>query len=320
MPQPRWLLFIHQLPPKPAYLRVKIGRRLARIGAVALKNSVYVLPYSDASIEDLQWLRREVVEEGGSATIVDAHFVDGLTKGDVESLFRTARDRDYAGIADELRKLGKSVRAGTSADKRQAIESELARFDQQIADIAAIDFFASSGRQVVDGLLSDLRSRLAPQAKPKRRGGAVERFEGRVWITRIGVRVDRIASAWLIRRFIDPAARFEFVPATGYQPQPGRVRFDMFEAEFSHEGDQCTFEVLCARQRLRDPGLSAIAELVHDIDIKDGKYERPETPGLAALIEGLTLTEHDDQLRLEQGGRIFDHFYDYFRREHGHRS
>jgi hypothetical protein len=316
VPQPRWLLFIHQLPPKPAYLRVKIGRRLARIGAVALKNSVYILPHSETGIEDLQWLRREIVDEGGSATVVDAQFIEGLAKGDVESLFRSARDRDYAAIADELRKLGKSVRPRASAAKRQAIESELARLDQRIADVATIDFFASSGRQVVDGLLSDLRSRLSPAAKPKRRGG-VERFEGRIWVTRIGVRVDRIASAWLVRRFIDPAATFEFVPATGYAPEPGRVRFDMFEAEFSHEGDDCTFEVLCARQRLRDPGLSAIAELVHDIDIKDGKYERPETPGLAALIDGLTLAEHDDHVRLEQGGRIFDHLYDYFRRGRG---
>jgi hypothetical protein len=106
-----------------------------------------------------------------------------------------------------------------------------------------------------------------------------DQYQGRTWVTRTGVHVDRIASAWLIRRFIDRDATFKFVPAKGYAPEPGEVRFDMFEAEFSHEGDLCTFEVLCARFALAEPGLAAVAELVHDIDVKDGKFGRPETAG-----------------------------------------
>ncbi len=119
--------------------------------------------------------------------------------------------------------------------------------------------------------MGETRRRTRPQEDGKRP------LQGSVWVTRQGVHVDRIASAWLIRRFIDPEARFKFVPAKGYVPEPGELRFDMFEAEFTHEGDRCTFEVLLARAGLADPALAAIGEIVHDIDLKDAKFGREET-------------------------------------------
>jgi hypothetical protein len=137
---------------------------------------------------------------------------------------------------------------------------------------------------------------------------------GRTWITRAGVHVDRIASAWLIRRFIDAQASFKFVPPKGYVPEPRELRFDMYEAEYSHEGDRCTFEVLCAKFELDEPGLGALAELVHDIDLKDGKFGRRETAGLAAQIAGLALLHRDDDTRLARGGEIFDQLLAYFAR------
>ena len=140
---------------------------------------------------------------------------------------------------------------------------------------------------------------------------------GRVWVTRAGVHVDRIASAWLIRRFIDPEARFKFVPAQGYAPELGELRFDMFEAEFTHEGDRCTFEVLLARARLADPALAAIGEIVHDIDFKDGKFGRAEASGIAHLIEGLSAANQDDQARIERGAAMLDDLYEYFRTTRG---
>ena len=139
----------------------------------------------------------------------------------------------------------------------------------------------------------------------------------RVWVTRQGVYVDRIASAWLIRRFIDPDARFRFVRAKGHIPQDGELRFDMFEAEFTHEGDRCTFEVLLARLDLNDKALTAIAEIVHDIDLKDAKFGREETGGIAHLITGLCQSSKDDAQRLARGAAVFDDLYEYFRKRRG---
>jgi len=142
-----------------------------------------------------------------------------------------------------------------------------------------------------------------------------QQLRGRTWVTRIGVHVDRIASAWLIRRFIDPEAKFKFVAPKGYAALADELRFDMFEAEFSHEGDRCTFEVLCTGFALDAPGLRAIAELVHDIDLKDGKFARPEVAGLAAQIAGLALLHREDETRLARGAELFDELLTYFARK-----
>jgi hypothetical protein len=132
------------------------------------------------------------------------------------------------------------------------------------------------------------------------------------WATREGVFVDRIASAWLIKRFIDPEARFKFVPAQGYAPQPGELRFDMFEGEFTHEGDKCTFEMLLSHFALRDSALRAIADIVHDIDCKDDKFGREEAAGVASMIRGLTKAHQNDMARIDAGSALFDGLYAAF--------
>ena len=129
------------------------------------------------------------------------------------------------------------------------------------------------------------------------------------WVTRSGVKVDRVACPWLIRKFIDPAATFKFVPAKGYQPAPGELRFDMFEAEFTHEGELCTFEVLVRRFGLTDPALRALAEIVHDIDVKDARYGREEAPGIGQLVAGIAAAHPDDEARLARGAALFDDLY-----------
>ncbi|MCC7109496.1 MAG: chromate resistance protein, partial [Deltaproteobacteria bacterium] len=257
-------MLIHQIPPKPAYLRVKVGRRLARIGAVALKNTVYLLPQSEGAQEDFQWVLREVRGCGGEATLLDAHLVDGLTDAEVEGLFRDARDLDYQAIAEEARALDRRLGEATAGDELcRKCEPELARLERHLEEVAAIDFFDTAGRATAHGALSALRSRVTPRPAPAPSLEKVMQDEhrDRTWVTRTGVRVDRIASAWLIRRFIDPGATFKLVPAKGYTPEPRELRFDMFEAEFTHEGDRCTFEVLCERFHLDQPGLAAVAEL-----------------------------------------------------------
>jgi hypothetical protein len=137
-------------------------------------------------------------------------------------------------------------------------------------------------------------------------------LQGRIWVTREGVQVDRIASAWLIRRFIDAEARFRFVPGTGYKPQPGELRFDMFEGEFTHRGDRCTFEVLLGHAGLDDAALKAIGEIIHDIDLKDDKYGRAETAGVKSLISGIATPGADDEQRLARGAVLLDGLYDSF--------
>jgi hypothetical protein len=295
----RWLLLFHQIPPNPAYVRVKVGRRMQRIGAVALKNTVYVLPLGDAALEDFQWIVREVVAAGGDATVCEARFVEGMTDAEVERRFVEARDADYRELAGAARDLG------SHPDSTGVTESEIRRLEARLEEIVAIDFFGASGRLAVQGLLDDLRRRI--QGPADNEPAAVEeRISGRTWVTRKGVHVDRIASAWLIRRFIDPDCRFEFVPARGYRPEAGKLRFDMFDAEFTHEGQDCTFEVLCRRFAPHRAGLREIAEIVHDIDLKDGKFGRAETAGVAALILGICRISAGDEERLERGFALFD--------------
>jgi hypothetical protein len=314
----RWWLFIHQIPPKPAYLRVKIGRRLARIGAVQLKATVYALPHTEAAFEDLQWVAREVTTGGGEATLVEARFAEGLSDEEVTQMFRDARELDYAALTEEIRKIEASLPRAATDERAPAFEVEVERLEKQLAEIQGIDFFGALAGPAVASSVAALRSRLSPAANRGGAGGELrEAYQKRVWVTRTGVHVDRIASAWLIRRFLDAEATFKFVAPKGYSPQKGEVRFDMFDAEFTHEGDECTFEVLVRRFGLSRPGLAAVAEIIHDIDVKDGKFARPETNGVAALVAGLALRHRDDEQRLAVGGELFDSLLAYFERKKG---
>ena len=206
---------------------------------------------------------------------------------------------------------------------RPDLKAKFARLKAGVAQTVAIDFFGANGRETVDGLLAALEVRLMERDNMEQTTTGHHAIEGhgklrsRVWVTRRDVHVDRIASAWLIRRFIDPDARFKFVPAKGYKPQAGELRFDMFEAEFTHEGDRCTFEVLLTKGGLKDRALAAIGEIVHDIDLKDAKFGREETSGIAHLMTGLTAAQADDMVRLERGGAMFDDLYEFYRKKRG---
>jgi len=313
-----WLMLIHQIPPKPDYFRVKIWRRLQKIGAVAIKNSVYVLPKNDPALEDLQWTLREITEGGGEGSICEADFVDGLSNEQVEALFKAARDADYAAIAEEARELARALapRRKSNGEELQTSESAVQRLRRRLSEVVAIDFFDSLGRQTAEGLVSDLEARFGPVASRSGDSSRVsaEQFQGRVWVTRKGIHVDRMGSAWLIQRFIDPRAKFKFVPARGYGPEKGEIRFDMFEAEFTHEADRCTFEVLLDRTGVGTDSLRAIGEIIHDIDLKDAKFGRPEVPGIERLITGICTAHKDDDTRLTRATALFDDLHQSFAR------
>ena len=309
-------MLIHQLPKEPAYLRVKVGRRLARIGAVALKNSVYVLPKSDATAEDFQWMREEIIAADGEATIVEANVVSGISDEAIESKFRAAKDTEYAALAEEVRaaqKLATGRRKRPLTDEeRTRLLSEVTRLERKREELRTTDFFGASGGESVSGLLRELRVLAEPPVIMDKPKTSEPPPRARTWVTRAGIRVDRIASAWLIKRFIDPDAQFKFVAPKGYAPQSGELRFDMAEAEYSHIGDACTFEVLCAKFKLNASGLRPLAEIIHDIDVKDSKFERPETAGIAALIDGLAVVHREDDQRLRAGAELMEALLGHF--------
>ncbi len=309
-PGARWLILTHQLPPTPSYLRVKIARRMQKIGAVAIKNTVYVLPATENALEDFHWTIRGIRSGGGDANLFEARVIEGLSDGEIQQLFSNARDEDYGNVVAGAKDLLKAV----SRKKRDTAQlgADLQRLRKRMTDIQAIDFFGATKGQVALSLLDQIAQCLTETPHAVKAEPATETFRGRTWVTRAGIHVDRMASAWLIRRFIDPDATFKFVPTKHYTPEIGELRFDMFDAEFTHDGDRCTFEVLVERMRLDDRALRAIAEVVHDIDLKDTKFDRPETVGLAVVIASIAMAQRDDERRFERASHAFDDLYVYY--------
>ena len=286
-------MLIHQLPPKPDYFRVKIWRRLQALGAVAIKNSVYALPFSAQASEDFQWLRQEIAAGGGDASVCRASFVDGLSDDQIQDLFQAARDAEYA----EVTRIAETVES----------PAEIARLERRLRDVTALDHFGAGGRKTAESAMARLKAQAANQGGRKRERPLTRR--GGVWVTRPDVHVDRIASAWLIKRFIDPKARFAFGAA-----REGAISFDMFEGEYTHEGDRCTFETLLHRFGLeQDEALRAIAEMVHDADVKDGKFGREETPGFQRMIAGIVQRNARDEARIERGTELLNDLYESLR-------
>jgi hypothetical protein len=312
----RWLLLIHHIPPKPSYLRVKVWRRLQRLGAVALKNSVYVLPKSEQAQEDLQWVLREITEGGGDASICEARFVDGISDAQIEALFHAARDADYAQLAEEAREALDKLPVGVVEEGPPKAEADLVRLRRRLAEVANIDFFGAPGHEAAEGFVAALETRLfrIVNTNGQRRVEPAQ-LRGRTWVTRKNIHIDRMASAWLIRRFIDPDATFAFVPGKTYEVKPGELRFDMFDGEYTHEGDRCTFEVLLERFVVDDPALRPIAQIIHDIDLKDAKFARPETPGIERLVAGIAVAHREDEARLARASAVLDDLYELYRRK-----
>jgi hypothetical protein len=314
----QWLLLIHQVPPKPDYLRVKVRRRLQRIGAIAVKNSVYALPPGEQCLEDFQWTLREIADLGGKGAICEATFVDGLSSADLEGLFQAERDSDFREIAEEATALAESVSSETAlAERRVEAATGVARLTKRLEDALAIDFFGAPTRAQAEQLVRALHTRLQSSAIPlPQEAPAMDPLpRGRTWVTRQGVRVDRIASAWLIRRFIDRGATFRFVIEREHRPQDGELRFDMYEGEYTHEGARCTFEVLRERFAVPQPGLQPLAEIVHDLDLKDSRYGRPEQPGVERMIAGIVASHARDEDRLARGFAFLDDLYASFSAE-----
>jgi hypothetical protein len=309
MSEQQLLLLLIGLPPTPSSLRVRVWRRLRSLGAVPLKRSAYLLPDTPERYEDFQWLLQEIQRDGGEATLIRVQQIENVGPGDVLRLFHEPRDQDYRQLTARYRKLLQSLDK-KSALKSVRVQEELARLAKDHQRIRDIDFFEARGGAEVRRLEEAIAMRtrrpesLRPQAPPTL---DLTKLRGRRWVTRPRPHVDRIASAWLIKRFIDAEAVFVFAPPAEFPKDA--VPFDAPGVELSHQGEDCTFETLVKRARLRDRRLARLAEVVHEADLRDGKYPHEEARGIDVAIRALLAASPDDHQVLAHGMMVFEGLY-----------
>jgi hypothetical protein len=304
-----WLLLTHQLPPARANARVTTWRRLRDIGALPARNAVYVLPNVERCRDDFERVRTEIVAVGGQATVFAGRPLDSDEHDRLIEMFRRRSTEEYLRLTRALARLRSSAVGG-----RRRVQPHSSRFRRSLAALRArtdhvrrTDFFQATGRADLDDALERLEAIVHGPVSGRdsvASGGRdmSQDFRARRWVTRPRPGVDRMASAWLIRRYIDPRASFAFVD----RPGPGDVPFDMHEGEFTHQGPMCTFETLAHRFGLHDLAVARLARIVHDLDFKDDRFGLPETAAIGRVVDGLRLAHRDDATLLEQGIALFE--------------
>jgi hypothetical protein len=308
MTQPLLLLLVG-VPPTPSSLRVRVWRRLRSLGAVPLKRSAYLLPDTPERYEDFQWLAQEIQREGGDATLIRVEQIENMRPENVVRLFHEPRDRDYRQLAARYRKALQRLDRKSSA-KSERTQEELARLTKEHHRIRDIDFMDAPGGAEVRRLeeVIAMRSRRSePVRREERPTLDLAKLRGRRWVTRPRPHIDRIASAWLIKRFIDPQAQFVFASPADF-PKVA-IPFVAPGVELSHQGEDCTFETLLKRARLRDRRLVRLGELVHEADLRDGKYPNEAARGIDVAIRALLAASADDHQVLANGMTLFEGLY-----------
>ncbi len=310
----KWLVLIYTLPPEAGSSRVRIWRKLKRLGAVSFRNSAYLLPFGEERYEIAQWLCQEIQRAEGEATLLKVERIENLSDQEVTDLFQRARNEDYA----ELIKAGQTwierlenLPTDKTTQEAVALTDELRPLEKRLAELEEIDYFHAPGRREAEATFRRCRATLREVLGRKESAAMRESkplkpdaFRGKTWVARPRPHVDRIASAWMIRRFIDPQATFAF--ASPPEKVKGAIPFDYPGVEFGHQGEDCTFETLLKRFGLKDRALHVLAEIVHDADLKDAKFGRDEIKGIDVVLKGLATTNPDDQALLTQGMLIFD--------------
>jgi len=307
VPEQHLLLLLLGLPPAPSSLRVRVWRRLRSLGAVPLKRSAYLLPDTPERYEDFQWLAQEVQRDGGDATLIRIQQIENLSPDDVLRLFHEARDQDYRQLAVRYRKVLKNLDRKSVSPR---IQEELARLSKDHQRTRDVDFFDAPGGAEVRRLEEAIamRTRRPEAARPQPQPSLdLTKLRGRRWVTRPRPHIDRIGSAWLIKRFIDPDAEFLFAPPAEFPKDA--IPFDAPGVELSHQGEDCTFETLVKRARLRDRRLARLAEVVHEADLRDGKYPHEEARGIDVAVRALLAASPDDRQVLAQGMTLFEGLY-----------
>jgi hypothetical protein len=303
----KWLLLLYGLPTRKGAARVSLWRQLKKCGALPLKTSAYLLPDKPEHYERLQWLAQQVRDGGGEATIIHVTEIEGLKDRDIVRQFNEARAVDYDGLLPALTELI-ALNRKRSGD---SFATDLEKLTRQFEDIRKIDFFDCPRAQDAQMLLKsaaglrNAKSKISPLLASKK-------FVGKTWLTRPRPEIDRVGSAWLIRKFIDPKARFIFGPDAAKHRDA--IPYDMFEVEFSHHGDDCTFETLVKRFGITDKAVLKIAEMVHDADLEDGKFQTTECAGIDQVLKGWAKSGLSDEELLKRGGECFDALHQQLRK------
>ena len=316
-----WLLFFYTVPSKPVSNRMKVWRRLMKAGAVQLKGAVYVLPFNDEHYELLQWLVSEISEMKGEGAFARIEHIDTMKDSEIIVLFDQQRVNDYRTMEKALGDLEgrlSSIRQGGKAQNTKGLSDQFSKILKEFEEVKSVDFFSSKyGAALlkrinsVDEDLKKLSSRETKEEMPAAISPkAVAAYQGKVWVTRKKPFVDRMASAWLTKRFIDKSAFFDFIDEKDIDAvSKNSVVFDMRGGEFTHVGDLCTFEVLVKSFGFKDKTLKKMAEIIHDLDTKDDKYKSAEAKGLEDILIGIRKTAKDDRDALEKGMQVFEMLY-----------
>lgn len=296
-----WLLLTFTLPSKRASERVELWRKLQRYGTVPLGNSGYLLPANSVNEERFQWLATAIRKYGGEASIVHVQVIDNISSPQLIGRFNEARAREYQELTRQLKEFSAMPRP------KRAI-SRLSRLRGRFQEIVEVDFFGSPLQKRVGELLAQVdAARLATPVLETRKINSRD-YKNRVWVTRPRPGVDRCASAWLIRRFIDSKARFAF--ALEVQVPKESVPFDMFhENGFGHRGEDCTFETLRKEFRIRDRKVKVISEIIHDADLVDDKFGRKEGYGIDEVLKGWARQGIPDEELLRRGMQLTEGLY-----------
>jgi hypothetical protein len=294
-----WLLLMFSLPAKRASQRVEVWRKLKKYGALALRTSGYLLPSSGENQERFEWLASSIRKYKGQASVAQLHGIDDLPADKLTQMFVEARSKDYEALIHDLKKL---------ASTKKHAPGGIARFRRRLQEIVAIDFFNSPLRSRAEALLESADSIGKSKAIPASGRKTKKEYLDRVWATRPRPGIDRVSSAWLIRRFIDPNAQFVF--ANDPRQHPGAVPFDMFQGGgFGHRGDDCTFETLRKEFAISDPKVETIAEIIHDADLGDDKFARSEGLGLDRVLVGWAQQGVSDDELLRRGMELIEGLY-----------
>lgn len=310
MTAPSWLLFVANLPGRNQTLRMRVWRSLKASGAGSLRDGVYVLPASDVARGVFEKQSREIQEGGGTAYILE---LGGEADSRQGSALRALFDRtaDYQAIAGEVHSLRRELGELEELEARR----RLGALSRESATLAAVDFFPGESRAQLEGALADAESALTAQFSPedprpaRRKVIRLDRkdYRGRTWATRERMWIDRVCSAWLIRRFIDPKAKFLWLKRPKDCPKRA-VGFDFDGAEFTHLDSKVTFEVLLASFGFDgDVGLVRLGALVHYLDV--GGIPVPEAPGFAAIVSGARALKPDDDALLGHVSPVLDSLY-----------
>ena len=303
-PNLAWLLLLVRLPATHSAERVAIWRKLKKSGAIQIQTSTYILPDDPPRYETFQWLTQHIRDAGGDATLVRAREIDGFSNERLIELFNAARTKEYASLREILRPLVVTTK------RRRDLRGKLDRIRKQFRQIRETDFFNNPKARDLEIILEKLegaqpKSKTQPKLEPRD-------FRGRVWLTRPRPEIDRVGSAWLIRKFIDPKAKFVF---KSQLPSNRRVlTFDMLDGDFSHDGDDCTFETLIRRFGIQDKAAEKIAEMIHDADLDDDKFQRSECIGIDRILKGWAKQGLADKEVLRRGFECFDALYTFLQR------